>query len=69
MLGQGVSRTMTARTININAAARVKRTLMTPIALVSCSYIFIVKVGTVAKPVEERNTKSVPMTRWFFGTE
>lgn len=48
---------------NINNAARVKRTDMTPIALVSCVYNFFVKVGTVAKPVLERNTQSVPMTR------
>ena len=68
MLGHGTLRNMTARIANINNAARANRTDITPIALVSCAYNFFVKVGTVAKPVLERNTKSVPMTRWFFGT-
>ena len=61
--GQGVLRTMTARMANINKVAIVKRTLITPMALVSCSYSFFVKVGTVANPVLERNTQRVPMTR------
>ena len=68
-LGHGVSRTMTARMTNINTVASAKRTLITPMALVSCAYSFFVKVGTVANPVLERKTNSVPMTRWFFGTK
>ena len=62
-LGQGVLRTMMARMANINNVASVKRTLITPMALVSCAYNFFVKVGTVANPVLERNTQRVPMTR------
>ena len=63
MFGHGVLRTMTARIANISNVASVKRTLITPMAFVSCSYNFLVKVGTVANPVLERNTQSVPMTR------
>ena len=61
--GHVVSRTMTARIANINTVASVNRTLITPMALVSCSYSFFVNVGTVANPVLERNTQSVPITR------
>ena len=68
-LGQGALRNMTARMANISNVASAKRTLITPMALVSCAYSFFVKVGTIAKPVEERKTNSVPMTRWFFGTK
>lgn len=62
-LGHGVFRTMTARIANISNAAIVNRTLITPMALVSWSYNFFVKVGTVANPVLDRKTKSVPITR------
>ena len=62
-LGHGVLRTITARMTNMSKVASAKRTLITPMALVSCAYSFFVKVGTVAKPVLERNTNNVPTTR------